>query len=76
MKKILDFIGWISFIVILFAYTMASFLPGVFAANYLQDKFHLPGLWCIVWVPVIFGVDCAIGMFLVLGLKKFGENGR
>ena len=74
MKKILDFIGWISFIVILFAYTMASFLPGVFAANYLQAKFQLPGLWCLVWVLVIVAVDTPIAMFLVLGLKKFGEN--
>lgn len=71
-----NFISWVSFVIILFAYTMASFLPGIFAANYLQDKFHLPGFWCLVWVPVIFGVDFAIATFLILGLKKFGENGR
>lgn len=71
-----NLISWISVVFIIMCVGIASLLPGVFAANYLQAKFQLPGLWCLVWTLVIVAIGLPIEMFLILGLKKFGENGR
>lgn len=73
MKKIKNFVSWISFLTILFSVVVGSVFSGACVANYLQDNvFHFSGWYCLInFIPCSL---TAFGMcvFFILGLKRFG----
>lgn len=71
MKEI---ISRISFFVISFAVCIGSLLCGICVANLSQDYFQFPGAWCLLNIIPLFVVSFSVCIFLVLGLKKFGEK--
>lgn len=69
-----NFISWCSFICILFSVGVGAVFCGALAANYLQDNFlHLTGWWCLLNFFTVLIVSFSVEMFILLGLKKFGE---
>ena len=69
-----NLIATISFYVILLAVTLGSFFSGVYVANLSQDYFNFPGAWCLLNIIPLTAVGFSVEMFIILGLKKFGEK--
>lgn len=76
MKTIKQIISWVSFIVIVMTLVLASFGAGVYVANLSQQTFQFPGAWCLLNVIPMFLVGFGVELFLILGLKKFGQSER
>lgn len=70
MKKMVNVLSWVSFILVNMAIAITSLYVGAMACNYLSDHLGLTGWQCLLLVPVMILVSLAVQLFFMLGANK------
>lgn len=74
MKKIINFFTSCALYAIFIFTTLASFFCGVAVANLLKKIFEIPGLWCLLLVPIVLAVGLFVQTCFINAMRKFGDK--
>lgn len=73
MKKLINIVSWVSFLIIVSAIALFAVWAGAMVAGMIREALNVTGWWCLALSPVVLVVAWAVADFLFLGMKKMGE---
>lgn len=72
MKKLINIVSWVSFLIIVSAIALLAVWAGAMVAGWIVNALGVTGWWCLALSPVVLVVGWAVTAFFVLGMKKLG----